>query len=430
MLEIMASPDYVLLITVALVAAGTSVLVLNARRGWGAIAAAFGLLCGVLAVLCSSHYLLFVWASDSFLAFPGLVLGLPLIYAGSLGLLAPRQRKRPLGAVALLSGGLTLLVLVDAQQLWPATFYRLHAAAMGYPDLVLHEGDDLGQHVPALGTRVIFKPSGPGLSCGLLADPDAVPPALSFRVDCQHYRWGQAMVAPAHEAFSALPALHGLAGLWEEGRPGEYSTLLGTTLSPVAIGDLQQLCPQEDDCLASKQAILKLVAQSDWSAFVDGFESEGGQLSRAYDGLLHGDRGALVEVLAQDVRARLEERVAGIVAVYADAQAHSLTLSNLAPSYFRPYKSLPLIDNSLDAWSELKKTLGTLPVRMPNNGTLGKLQNAVLIAVEKPEGGGVRLVYHTEVGRQSIASLVLFITPLAWLVLVLSVLVWRCFVRR
>src|SRR5690606_26515341 len=107
-----------------------------------------------------------VWASDAFLALPGLVLGLPLIYVGSLGVLTSPERRPPFGAAILLAGGLALLLLNDAQQLWSATFHRLKGTLMGYPDLVLYTGEDLGQHIPAPGTRVIFEPAKSALSCG------------------------------------------------------------------------------------------------------------------------------------------------------------------------------------------------------------------------------------------------------------------------
>ena len=65
---------------------------------------------------------------------------------------------------------------------------------------------------------------------------------------------------------------------------------------------------------------------------------------------------------------------------------------------------------------------------VPEIGTLSKLQNAVLIAAERQEDG-VRLVYHTEVGRHAASTLVIFLVPLLWLVLLLAVMIWRCLRR-
>lgn len=425
MLEMMASPDSVLWVSLLLVAMGAVALLLRCLRAGQTIAAAFGLLCGVLAVLCSSHYLLFIWASDMLRSLPGLLLGLPLIYASSVALLARRHSKRPLGAVFALAAGLALLLLLDSQQLWPATFYRLQASIMGYPDLVLHSGEDLGSHVPAAGTRVIFEPVGQELSCGLVTEPEPLHTALPLRVDCLNYYWGRAMVPPRHAALADVPTLYGLAALWREDERGTYSTLLGSTLTPLAMADFQLLCPAEDDCLASKQALMTLFDHERWRDFLDWLAGDDGQLSRVYDGLPRTERESLVEILAQDVRVQLEERVAGIVAVYTDAQARSLSLSNLAPRYSSP-SSPQFIDNSVDAWNKLNSTLRALPVEIPRIGTLGSLQNGVLVAVEQADAGGVRLLYHTEVGRQSVTTLALFIVPLIWLSLVLSVLLWRC----
>ena len=426
MLETLASPDSVLWISLALVAAGAAALLLRCIRAGETIAAVFSLLCGVLAVLCSSHYLLFIWASDMYRSLPGLLLGLPLIYASSIALLAPRQSKRPLGAAFVLAAGLALLLLVDSQQLWPATFYRLQASIMGYPDLVLHTGEDLGRHVPVPGTRVIFQPTGQELSCGLVNEPEPRhAAALPFSVDCLTYYWGRAMVSPSHAALTEVPALYGLAVLWREDERGRYSRSLGATLTPLAMADFQLLCPAGNDCLASKQALMTLFGHERWPEFLDWMAVEDGQLSRVYDGLSYDERESLIEILAPDIRAQLDKRVAGIVAVYTDAQARSLSLRDLAPRYSSP-RSLTFIDDSVDVWNKLKSTLRKLPVEIPRIGTLGNLQNAVIVAVEQPEDGSVRLLYHTEVGRQSVTALVFFIAPLLWLVLVLLVLLSRC----
>lgn len=191
MLEMMASPDWVRWVSLALVVLSAAVLVPGTIRGWGATALAFGLLCAVLAVLASSHYLLFNWASESSLALPGLLLGLPLIYLGSIALLTRRQPRRPLGAALVLASGLLLLLAIDGQQLWSASFYRLQGALLGYPDLVLHSGDDLGEYLPPAGTRLIFKPADQTLSCGVVSAPEPSYASLSYRLDCRNYYGGR-----------------------------------------------------------------------------------------------------------------------------------------------------------------------------------------------------------------------------------------------
>lgn len=212
MLEIMASPEWVRWVSLALVALSAAVLVPGTIRGWGATALAFGLLCAGLAVLASSHYLLFTWASDSYLALPGLLLGLPLIYLGSFGLLARRQPRRPLGAVLVLTSGLLLLLVIDDQQLWPATFYRLQGALMGYPDLVLRGGEDLGQSLPPAGTRLIFKPAQQTLSCGLLSDPEPSYASLSYRLIVGTTTGGRQCSRPS------MPPCHPCMGWLHSGR--------------------------------------------------------------------------------------------------------------------------------------------------------------------------------------------------------------------
>ncbi|WP_233787503.1 hypothetical protein [Pseudomonas yangonensis] len=425
MLEMMASPDWVRWVSLALVVSSAAVLVPGIIRGWAATALAFGLLCAVLAVLASSHYLLFNWASQWSLALPGLLLGLPLIYLGSIGLLARRQPRRPLGATLVLAGGVFLLFASDSQQLWPATFYRLQGALLDYPELVLHSGEDLGEYLPPAGTRLIFKPADQTLSCGLSSDPEPSYASLSYRLDCRNYYWGPAMIAPEQAALDDLPVLHGLANLWSEAGPGNFFTLTGVKLFPAAMAEFELLCPADMDCQAGKQAIMQLLGYERWDDFRALLQSRREQLLKAYEASPAGARNEAIAVLAEDVRAQLEKRVAVIVAVYAEAQARSLTLSDLAPSYSRPAAFSSPRENSAAAWNGLVRSLRQLPVSVPANGTLSRLQNAVLLAAERQDGG-VRLVYHTEVGRHAASTLVLFLVPLLWLVLVLAVMLWRC----
>ncbi|WP_134676565.1 hypothetical protein [Ectopseudomonas khazarica] len=420
MLEMMASPGWVRWVSLALVALSAAVLVPSTIRGWGATALAFGLFCAVLAVLASSHYLLFNWASESSLALPGLLLGLPLIYLGSVALLTHR---RPLGALLVLASGLLVLLVSDGQQLWSATFYRLQGALMGYPDLVLHGGEDLGEYLPPAGTRLLFKPADQTLSCGVLSEPEPSYASLSYRVDCRNYYWGPAMMAPV--AHAELPLLYALAGLWQERQSGDFFTLTGLELFPAAMTEFDLLCPADVDCQAGKQAIMQLLGYERWTDFRDSLHARPEQLLQAYKAASYASRNAAIAVLAGDVRAQLEARVAAIVAVYAEAQAHSLTLTDLAPSYSGRSTSYWPIENSAAAWNGLVRALRQLPVSVPKIGTLSKLQNAVLIAAERQEGGG-RLVYHTEVGRHAVSTLVLFLVPLLWLVLILGVMFWRC----
>lgn len=425
MLEMMASPDWVRWVSLALVVLSAAVLVPGTIRGWGTTALAFGLLCAVLAVLASSHYLLFIWASKSSLALPGLLLGLPLIYLGSVALLTRRQPRRPLGAVLVLASGLLLLLVSDGQQLWSAAFHRLQGALLGYPDLVLHNGEDLGQYLPPAGTRLIFKPADQTLSCGLLNNPEPSYASLSYRVDCRSYYWGPAMLAPEHAALADLSPLYGLAALWKEEAPGKFSTFLGQEVFPVAMTEFDLLCPADGDCQAGKQAIMQLLGYERWADFRDALDAQPEQLLRAYKAVRYTASDEAIGVLAGDVRAQLEARVAAIVAGYAEAQAHSLTLTDLAPSYSGRSTSYWPIENSAAAWNGLVRSLRQLPVSVPEIGTLSKLQNAVLIAAERQEGG-VRLVYHTAVGRHAASTLAIFLVPLLWLVLILGVMLWRC----
>ncbi|MGE8504972.1 MAG: hypothetical protein ACN6P1_22370 [Pseudomonas sp.] len=426
MLEMMASPDWVRWVSLALVVLSAAVLVPGTIRGWGATALAFGLSCAALAVLASSHYLLFTWASQKSLALPGLLLGLPLIYLGSVGLLARRQPRRPLGAVLVLTSALLLLLVLDSQQLWPATFYRLQGALMGYPDLVLHGGEDLGESLPPAGTRLVFKPADQTLSCGLLNKPEPSYASLSYRVDCRNYYWGPAMLAP-HAALADLSPLHGLAALWKEKVPGQFSTYMGLKVFPAAMTEFDRLCPADGDCQAGKQAIMQLLGYERWADFRDALDAQPEQVLQAYNAAHHTASDEAVGVLARDVRAQLEVRVAAIVAGYAEAQARSLTLTDLAPSYSSSSRSdfyWP-IENSAAAWNGLLRALRQLPVSVPEIGTLSKLQNAVLIAAERKEGG-VQLVYHTAVGRHAASTLVIFLVPLLWLVLILAAMIWHC----
>jgi hypothetical protein len=425
MLEMMASPDWVRWVSLALVVLSAAVLVPGTIRGWGATALAFGLLCAVLAVLASSHYLLFNWASESSLALPGLLLGLPLIYLGSIALLTRRQPRRPLGAALVLASGLLLLLAIDGQQLWSASFYRLQGALLGYPDLVLHSGDDLGEYLPPAGTRLIFKPADQTLSCGLVSAPEPSYASLSYRLDCRNYYWGPAMIAPEHAALDDLPMLYGLANLWSETESGNFFTLTGFQLFPTAMAELDLLCPADVECQAGKQAIMQLLGYEHWADFRDSLHARPEQLLQAYKAAPSRSRDEAIAVLAGDVHAQLERRVAAIVAVYAEAQRRSLTLTDQAPSYAGLAAFSSLRENSATAWNGLVRSLRQLPVSVPANGTLGKLQNAVLLAAEQQDGG-VRLVYHTEVGRHAASTLVLFLLPLLWLVLILGVMFWRC----
>ena len=430
MLEMMASPDWVRWVSLALVVLSAAVLVPGTIRGWGATALSFGLLCAVLAVLASSHYLLFTWASQKSLALPGLLLGLPLIYLGSVGLLARRQPRRPLGAVLMLTSALLLLLVLDSQQLWPATFYRLQGALMGYPDLVLHGGEDLGESLPPAGTRLIFKPADQTLSCGLLHNPEPSYASLSYRVDCRNYYWGSAMLAPEHAALADLSPLHGLAALWKEEVPGMFSTYMGLKVFPAAMIEFDRLCPADSDCQAGKQAIMQLLGYERWADFRDALDAQPEQVLEAYKAAHYTARDEAVGVLAGDVRAQLEARVAAIVAAYTEAQAHSLTLNDQAPRYSSSSESdfyWP-IENSAANWNGFLRALRQLPVSVPEIGTLSKLQNAVLIAAERQEGG-VRLVYHTAVGRHAASTLAIFLAPLLWLVLLLVAMLWRCLRR-
>jgi hypothetical protein len=401
MLEMMASPDWVRWVSLALVVLSAAVLVPGTIRGWGAAALALGLSCAVLAVLASSHYLLFTWASQKSLALPGLLLGLPLIYLGSVGLLARRQPRRPLGAVLVLTSALLLLLVLDSQQLWPATFYRLQGALMGHPDLVLHGGEDLGESLPPAGTRLIFKPADQTLSCGLLHNPEPSHASLSYRVDCRNYYWEPAMLAPEHAALADLSPLHGLAALWKE---------------------FDRLCPADGDCQAGKQAIMQLLGYERWADFRDALDAQPEQVLQAYKDAHYTASDEAVGVLAGDVHAQLEARVAAIVAAYTEAQAHSLTLTDQAPRYSSSSQSdfhWP-IENSAASWNGFLRALRQLPVSVPETGTL--------IAAERQKDG-VRLVYHTEVGRHAASTLVIFLVPLLWLVLLLAVMIWRCLRR-
>ena len=430
MLEMMASPDWVRWVSLALVVLSAVVLVPGTIRGWGATALALGLSCAVLAVLASSHYLLFTWASQKSLALPGLLLGLPLIYLGSVGLLARRQPRRPLGAVLVLTSALLLLLVIDSQQLWPATFYRLQGALMGYPDLVLHGGEDLGESLPPAGTRLIFKPADQTLSCGLLNNPEPSYASLSYRVDCRNYYWGPAMLAPEHAAFADLSPLRGLAALWKEEAPGQFSTYMGLKVFPTAMTEFDRLCPADGDCQAGKQAIMQLLGYERWADFREALDAQPEQVLQAYKDARYTASDEAVGVLAGDVRAQLEARVAAIVAAYTEAQAHSLTLTDQAPRYSSSSQSdfhWP-IENSAASWNGFLRALRQLPVSVPETGTLSKLQNAVLIAAERQEDG-VRLVYHTEVGRHAASTLVIFLIPLLWLVLILAIMIWRCLRR-
>ncbi|PAU75527.1 hypothetical protein [Halomonas salipaludis] len=387
---------------------------------------AAALACGVLAILASSHYLLFIWAPELSAGLPGLLLGLPLIYGASLELLT-LQRKRPrLIASLVLVGVCAGLMLLDGQRLWPAIYYDLKGTMLDYPPLVLHTPEDLGEYVPPAGTRLIFKPTGNELSCGLFANPEPLGPALSYSTSCRDFYWGQAMASLDYSAYTDLPTLHALAALWEEKSPGRLSLgLLYNSLDDLTITDLQRLCPQSDDCLASKQMITSLLGVQSWATLTEDEPTAVASLPLSLRRLDYIERRELLRTLDADVRAQLERRVAGIVAVYADAQARSLALRDMTPDYPRSgYRSLSQ-GNIAGQWPALRDIADELAIDVPDIGTLSGLQRAVLIAVESRSDGGVRLVYHTAVGLQSTTALLAFIAPLAWLVIVMLMLLRR-----
>ncbi|WP_234260045.1 hypothetical protein [Halomonas sp. MCCC 1A11062] len=426
MLALLAAPDSVLRLSLALLAAGYVFWLLGRCCSWGAIAMAAALACGVLAILASSHYLLFLWAPPLSAGLPGLLLGLPLVYGSSLGLLALQGTGSRLSASLVLASVCAGLLLWDGQRLWPAIFYDLKGTALGYPPLVLHTPEDIGEYVPPAGTRLIFKPTGNKLSCGLFANPEPSRPALSYSISCRDYYWGQAMASLDYSAYTDLPTLHSLAALWEEESPGRLSLgWLYSSLDGLTIADLQRLCPQSDDCLASKQMITSLLGVQSWAALTKDEPTATASLPLSLRTLANNDVQALLRTLDEDVRAQLERRVAGIVAVYADAQARSLTLRDMTPDYPWPeYRSWSQ-GNSAGQWPALRDIADELAIDVPDTGTLSRLQRAVLIDVESRSDGGARLVYHTAVGLQSTAALLAFIAPLAWLVIVMLMLLRR-----
>ncbi|WP_165677899.1 hypothetical protein [Metapseudomonas otitidis] len=426
MLEVMASPVSVVWVSLALVGLGVVMLLSQLFTGEQARASAICLICGVLAVLCSGYYLVFVWASHALRALPGLVLGIPLIYVGSVGVL--RSRTRPAAAAGLLAGALAILLLFDAQRLWPAMFYRVYAVVMGHPDLVLHNGDDLKDHVPQPGTRLIFHPTEQQLSCGLLANPDAVAPKLPVDVDCRNVYWGKEMISPKHQIFTDLSELYGLEDLWWEVTEGHYRSSLVGTLTDTALLDFQRLCPQEQDCRSGKGALAKVLGHERWSDALEWAVANADKVAAVYEALPSHEHQTLLVVIAEDVKRQLEPRVEGLVAAYADAQRHSLALYDLMPSYsiwdnwsLDPY-------NSLEVWRKLISGLSSLTVDLSGMGTLSYLQDAVLVEVQQSSDGGTRLIYHTGVGRQATMTLVIYALPLLWLGLVCAILLWRCFI--
>lgn len=204
---------------------------------------------------------------------------------------------------------------------------------------------------------------------------------------------------------------------------------MGLKVFPVAMTEFDRLCPAEGDCQAGKQAIMQLLGYERWADFRDVLDAQPEQVLQAYKAVHYAASDEAVGVLAGDVRAQLEARVAAIVAAYGEAQARSLTLTDLAPSYSVRSASYWPMENSAAQWNGLLRALRQLPVSVPENGTLGKLQNAVLLAAERQEGGGVRLIYHTEVGRHAASTLVIFLVPLLWLALMLAAMIWRCLRR-
>ncbi|MCE8033308.1 hypothetical protein EKK97_04635 [Billgrantia tianxiuensis] len=426
MLALLAAPDSVLWVSLALLAAGYVCWLLGRYCSWGAISMAAALACGVLAILASSHYLLFIWAPELSAGLPGLLLGLPLVYGASLGLLTLQGKRSRLRASLVLASVCATLMLWDGQRLWPAIYFDLKGTVLGYPPLVLHTSEDLGEYVPPAGTRLIFKPTGNELSCGLFANSEPSRPALSYRASCRDYYWGQAMASLDYSAYMDLPRLYALEKLWEEKSPGRLSSgLFHSSLDELTITDLQRLCPQSDDCLASKQMITSLLGVQSWETLTEDEPTATASLPLSLRTLDYIDLKELLRTLDADVRVQLGRRVAGIVAVYADAQARSLALRDMTPDYPRPeYRSWSR-SNSAGQWPALRDIADELAIDIPNIGTLSRLQRAVLIAVESRSDGGVRLLYHTAVGLQSTAALLAFIAPLAWLVIVIFMLLRR-----
>jgi hypothetical protein len=431
MLELLGSPAWVLKASLLLLALGYIALGFRtiARQGagqgiWMSFAAAIELGCGVLALLSCSHYLLFVWAADMHLALPGLLLGLPLLYSGRQGLFA-YGKTRQLPVFLLLGSMLTALLLWDSQRLWPATFLRLHAAVMGYPDLVLRSGEDMQDFVPPRGARVIFQPDDWNIFCGVLGGSERRRPFLPFRINCKEYYWGQAMASINLDALIALPALPGLASLWREEEPGDFSTILSAGLNSAVITDLQRLCPGESDCSASKQALLNLFGYTEWSEFLRRVEVDGDLPSLSLDRLPDDARQSLLGVLAQDVHERLSGHVGPIVTAYAEAQAQSLVLRDMKPSYPRSDYAPRTIGNTAKAWQLLRTGLPKLRVEQPTLGQVSQLMAGVILDTEPRAEGGVRLIYHTAVGWQSAGALAVFVVPLLWFCAVYLALLWR-----
>nr|WP_290826759.1 hypothetical protein [Halomonas sp.] len=234
------------------------------------------------------------------------------------------------------------------------------------------------------------------------------------------------MASLDYSAYTDLPTLHALAALWEEESPGRLSLgLLYNSLDDLTITDLQRLCPQSDDCLASKQMITSLLGVQSWTALTEDEPTATASLPLSLRTLDYIDRRELLRTLDEDVRAQLERRVAGIVAVYADAQARSLALRDMVP--YNPWPGFKPLSkgNSAGQWPELRDIADELAIEVPDIGTLSRLQRAVLIAVESRSDGSVRLVYHTAVGLQSTAALLAFIAPLVWLFIVMLALLRR-----
>ena len=426
MLAALASPGSLRWVSFTLLAMGYMFWLVGRRYSWGAIAMAAALACGVLTILISSHYLLFVWTSQLSEALYGLLPALPLVYGASLGLFTLKGRDSRLSASLLLASVCAALMLWDGQRLWPAIFYELKGAALGYPPAVLHTPEDLDDHMPPAGTRLIFKTTGAEVSCGLFADSEPTRPMLPYRTSCRDYYWGRAMASPDYSAYTDLPRLYALEELWEEKHPRRLSLAwIFNTLNDLVITDLQRLCPQSDDCMASKQMIVELLGVPNWTALTEDSSTAVESLPMSLRSLDRKELQALLRTLDKDVRAKLEERTAGIVAVYADAQARSIALRDMRPNY-SPRSGSPSwsIGNSAGEWPELRDIADELARERPAYDP-SPWQNAVLIDVESRPDGGTRLVYHSAVSWQPTAALVAFIAPLIWLVIVVLLLVLR-----
>lgn len=437
MLETFGSADLLLKTTLVLLALGHASLALRYCPWQGRVhprllsaAPALELVCGVLVLLFSSHYLLFVWGSQLGPALPGLLLGLPLVYSGGHGLLGSvRSGERPLLPAMLLGVALVLLLIGDEQRIWTASLYRLQAVAMGHPDLLLEEADDLGGFVPPPGTRVIFQPNKYHIACGLLANPQAPRPQLPYSISCDDYFWGPAM-ASIDPKLTNLPVLPYLSQLWSEDASGQLSLAsYDSSLSRSVVLDLQRLCPLTEQCAASKQAIAGLFGQPDWASLLALLDGAGWNARIVLEDLSPEVLEALLRVLDNDVRARLDKHLEVLLVAYAKAQAGSLALRDLNPKYSFWADRVPLFakkENSAGQWQNLKTALSRLMLKELKLGQFSMLMPGVVLELEPRAEGGQRLVYHTAVGRQPAVALCLFVLPLMLLLVMLLALVWCC----